>query len=60
MFMYDVPVTTFPFNFVERRKNKKLRKKHRKNIDYMITNFLNEDSRKAQVNRQLCVNLLGE
>lgn len=26
----------------------------------MITNFLNEDSRKAQVNRQLCVNLLGE
>lgn len=50
----------FSLLFIEKRKNKKHRKKHRKNIDYMINNFLNEDSRKAQANRQLCVDLLGE
>lgn len=45
--------------FLERKKNKKHRKKHRKNIDYMIENFLNEDSRNAQTNRQRCIELLG-
>lgn len=46
-------------SITERKKNKKHRKKHRKNIDYMITNFLNEDSRKTKQNREKCVELLG-
>lgn len=44
---------------LEKRKNSKHKKRHRKNIDYLIKNFLNEDSRTIKSNRERCEALLG-
>lgn len=50
----------FNYVVVEKRKNSKHKKRHRKNIDYLIKNFLNEDSRQMRHNRQRCEELLGD
>lgn len=46
-------------DIAEKKKNSKHKKKNRKNIDYLIKNFLNEDERQVQTNRQLCDRMLG-
>jgi len=46
--------------FAAKRKKDKHKKKHRKNIDYMVKNFLNEESRTQQLNRERCIDFLGE
>ncbi|XP_067936035.1 bone morphogenetic protein 2-like [Watersipora subatra] len=43
----------------EKRKSSKHKRRHRKNIDYLIQNFLNEDSRTLRNNRKKCEELLG-
>lgn len=49
----------FLISFIEKKKNGKHKKRHRKNIDYLIKNFLNEDSRTMRDNRERCEKLLG-
>ena len=43
---------------LEKKKSKKHKKKHRNNINYLIENFLNEDSRVSQQNQRRCAELL--
>lgn len=48
-------------HFLEKKKNKKNRKRHRKNINYLIDNFLNEDMRAEQHRSEGCNSeLLGD